>query len=140
MAQTGANSEEKFAMMSMQTPPPPPCYQQPPLPHTSYTTQHQQSLATMNIPAPQPQHQHQAYHPTTRKMAKRGIGPCSATGGNQGWNQGGQTYHQQGRQHTVGYGGQGPGGLTPPGKKQKPKGTPGWSYSNTTKIHNKLSY
>ena len=104
-------------MMLMQTPPPPPCCQQPP-PHTVYLTQQQQPPAKINIPAPQPQHQHQAYQPTARKRSKCGRGPHNATGGNNGWNQGGQTYYHQGGHHTGGYGGQGPGGPTPPWQQQ----------------------
>ena len=123
----------------MQTPPPPPFNQQPPI-HKAYLIQHQQPLATINIPAPQPQHQQQAYQPTTRNRAKRGRGPHSATESNQCWNQGDQTYYQQKRQHTGGYGGQLPGGPTLPWQKQKLKSIPERSYSNTMKMHNNLSY
>ena len=139
MAQMEAKFEEKFAMMYMQAPPPTPCYQQPP-PHTVYLKRQQQPPATINIPAPHPKHQQQAYQPISRKRAKRGRGPCSATGGNHGWNQGGQTYYQQGGHHTVGYSVQDPGVPTPPCQQQQPEGNTGVSYSNTMKIINNVSY
>ena len=76
-------------------------------------------------------------------------------GGDNGWNQGSLPYFQQqvvqelqvkvvmGKPggNTVGYGGHVTGGPAHAWQQQqKPKGTPGGSYSNTSKINNNLLY
>ena len=53
---------------------------------------------------------------------------------------GGQPYYQQGKKNTGGDGGQGTGCPIPAWKHQKPKGTPGGTYSNTMKQNNNIMY
>ena len=101
-----------------------------PPPHLAYQTQQKQPPThnppdTINIPVPHPHQQQQTYQSTLNKRERCGRGPHIGTGGNPGWNQGGQTYYHCGGKHTGSYWGQGTGGPTPPWQQQKTKGIPG---------------